>query len=63
MNLRQGLDKLKFDVRMIDLNVRTGTISTTEVKKHLENLDDAQSNTTPLEIDENEGASSYSDDN
>jgi hypothetical protein len=60
MNLRQGLDKLKYDIRMIDLNVRTGTITTNEVKKHLDNLDDTQSNTTPLNIDENEGPS-YSD--
>ncbi len=62
MNLRQGLDKLKFDIRMIDLNVRTGTTNTAEVKKHLENLDDVQNNTTPLNIDENEGPS-YSDEN
>jgi hypothetical protein len=56
MNLRQALDKLKFDVRMVDLNVRTGATNTTEVKKFLDGLDDNQNNTTPLNIDENEVA-------
>lgn len=56
MNLRQALDKIKFDVRMVDLNIRTGAISTADVKQQLESLTDAQDNTVPLEIDENEVA-------
>jgi hypothetical protein len=55
MNLRQALDKMKFDVRMVDLNVRNGSIKQQDVQKHLESLEDAQTNATNLEIDENEG--------
>lgn len=57
MNLRQGLEKLKYDVRMIDLNVRTGVLTQGEVKKHIDSLDDTKDNTAPLNIDENEAPS------
>lgn len=63
VNLRQGLEKLKFDVRMIDLNLRSGVLKSNEVQKHLESLEDAQENAAPLQIDENEGNGTYTEGN
>ena len=51
MNLRSGLDKLKFDVRMVELNVRTSTISKEDVKKNLESLPDHASNSESFSVD------------
>lgn len=51
MNLRSGLDKLKFDVRMVELNVRTRTISKEEVKKNLESLPDQAANSESFSVD------------
>lgn len=51
MNLRSGLDKLKFDVRMVELNVRTRTITEKEVAQNLSNLPDQAGNSENFSVD------------
>ncbi len=51
MNLRGGLDKLKFDVRMVELNVRTRTITEKEVAQNLASLPDQASNSESFSVD------------
>lgn len=51
MNLRGGLDKLKFDVRMVELNVRTRTITEKEVAQNLANLPDQAGNSENFSVD------------
>lgn len=51
MNLRSGLDKLKFDVRMVELNVRTRTITEKEVAQNLASLPDQASNSENFSVD------------
>ena len=51
MNLRGGLDKLKFDVRMVELNVRTRTITEKEVAQNLASLPDQAGNSENFSVD------------
>lgn len=51
MNLRAGLDKIKFDVRMQELNVRNGTITNEDLKKHLNQLDDSKDNSLEFKVE------------
>ena len=40
MALRSGIDKLKFDKRMIDINVKKRTLTKSDIDKQLKDLPD-----------------------
>lgn len=45
---------IKFDSRMIEYNLTRGTLTKEEYDKHLQSLPDLTSQSTTLEIEENE---------
>jgi hypothetical protein len=61
MNLRQCIDNLKFDARMVDINMKAQTLSQAELKRHLESLPDLQGQTISMDL-ENPDLDSSSDD-
>lgn len=40
MQLKDALQIMKFDTRLVDLYIKNGTINKEEYKKHLESLED-----------------------
>lgn len=52
MSLEKAMKDLKFDARMIEINLNTGRITKEELKKHLETLPDSTDNSEALEIEE-----------
>ena len=51
MNLRAGLDKIKFDIRMQELNIRNGSISQEELKKQLNQLPDSENEAIEYKVE------------
>lgn len=47
----QDLEKIKFDKRVADFNVKRGHITKEQVKKHLEALPDYSANAQAIEIE------------
>lgn len=61
MSLKDDLQKMKFDTRMVDLGLQQGHITEKELKKHLESLPDSESKARPLNIKWEDRGSSDSD--
>ncbi|MEK6553952.1 MAG: hypothetical protein AABZ31_01830 [Bdellovibrionota bacterium] len=51
MNLRAGLEKVKYDIRMQELNVRNGSITAEELKKQLSQLPDSKDNSEEFKVE------------
>ena len=51
MSLRKALDKLKFDVRMVDLNLKSQSLTIDELKKNRDSLPDLKDQTTSIDLE------------
>lgn len=51
MSLKNAIDKLKYDSRMVDINLKSQILNTQDIKKHLDHLPDLQANCTSLDIE------------
>ncbi len=58
MSLNKAYEKMKYDRRLLDLNLRLGQITKEEYDKFVQSLADASENATNLEIDEPKSESS-----
>jgi len=52
MSLDKAMKNLKFDARMIEFNLRTGTLTKEELQKHLSQLPDSANNSAKLDLDD-----------
>jgi hypothetical protein len=50
MSLKNAIDKLKYDARMIDINVKSQVLNAADLKKHLEKLTDLESNAMQIDL-------------
>ncbi len=53
MSLNKAYEKLKFDKRLLDLNLRLGNLTQEEYDKHMKSLEDLESNSEKIEFEEN----------
>ena len=51
-NLNTFIEKIKFDTRMVDYNIKQGAITSTEYEQYLAQLPDLADKTVSLELDE-----------
>jgi len=61
MSLDKAMKNMKFDSRMLEINLRTGTLTKEEIKKYLEQLPDSGSNCEKLDLEEDHQVQSTSD--
>lgn len=52
MNLKDSLDKMKFDTRLVDWNIANKVITQDELDKHISKLGDDAGQAAPVEIDD-----------
>ena len=57
MSLNKAYEKMKYDRRLLDLNLRLGQITQEEYDKFVESQPDVADNAAHLEIDEIKGES------
>jgi hypothetical protein len=50
VSLKIAIDNLKYDSRMIDINFKSQSLSTDELKKHLDKLPDLATASVPVEL-------------
>ncbi len=55
MGLREELEKLKFDTRLVDLNLKHKRVKPEELQKHLDALPDTAANVISLDALEDHG--------
>ena len=60
MGLKKAIDNLKFDARMLDINMKSQTLTAEDLKKQLEKLPDLSGACMPLEF-EDEDQDSFGD--
>jgi hypothetical protein len=51
MSLKSAMDNLKFDSRMIEINLKNQSITKDEYKKYLDKLSDVKNVAIPLDIE------------
>jgi hypothetical protein len=51
MSLKKSIENLKYDARMVDINLKASLLTSTEWQKHLEKLPDLQANSAPVEFE------------
>ena len=54
MSLKDAIEKLKYDSRMVEINMKSEILNGQDLKKHLEKLPDLKGNSMSLDI-ESEG--------
>jgi len=57
MSLDNAMKNMKFDLRLIEFNIRTGQLTKEEVQKYLQSLPDSSANSEKLDIEENSSSS------
>ena len=61
MNINKAIENMKFDVRLVDYNIKHSILTEADVKSQENNLPDSSSACEPLRFTENEGSGSSSD--
>ncbi len=51
MSLKNAIDKLKYDSRMSEINLKSQIVTHQDLKKNLEKLPDVAANSAPLDLD------------
>lgn len=51
MGLKEALENLKFDARMVDINLKSRVLTDDSLKKHLEQLEDLAPASIPVDLD------------
>jgi hypothetical protein len=49
--LKEAMEELKFDTRLIEQKINQGLLTKEEVQKHLASLEDSAGNSVPLDLD------------
>lgn len=52
MSLKESIEGLKYDARMVDINLKSQNLNAAEWQKHLEKLPDLSSNCEPVEFED-----------
>lgn len=52
MSLKNAIDNLKFDARMLDINLKNQTLTPEEIKKHLSQLPDSKDLSMNLDLND-----------
>ena len=52
MSLNKAVENLKFDKRLLDLNLRLGRVTQEEYDQHLNQLTDLESDSSRLDLEE-----------
>lgn len=60
MSLKKAIDNLKYDTRMIDINLKSRNLTSEELKQRLGQLTDVQSSSIPVDLDSNSDTDSLS---
>lgn len=55
--LNRSIEKLKFDKRLLDLNLRLGLLTQTEYDQHVKSLEDLEANSEKLDLESGKGHS------
>jgi hypothetical protein len=63
MSLNDSIDKLKYDVRMVDINLKSQVLTQAELDKHTKALNDLQSQSMALDLENNSDVDSLSENN
>lgn len=58
MSLNKALENLKFDKRLVDINVRQGRLTQEEYEQHLKTLKDLEADVEKLTLDESDADAS-----
>ncbi len=53
-DLNQSLDKMKFDVRMRDWNIKQGNVKKEDLEKHMQSLNDSSASCEPVTLEDKE---------
>ena len=53
MSLRRCIENLKFDARMLDINIKSHVLTPDDLKKHLASLPDLQDQTLKVDLNSN----------
>ena len=61
MSLKNSIDNLKFDSRMVEINLKNQTLNVEEHKKFLDKLPDVKSSAIPLDLESNSDYDSLND--
>lgn len=61
MSLNKALEDLKFDKRLFEINIRLGRLSTEEIEKHNKSLEDLESQSEKLDIENSSESDSIQD--
>lgn len=61
MALYKAMEKLKFDARLIEINLKHGHITKDELQKHLNSLPDLAANAEQLDVEERRRQGNSSD--
>lgn len=59
MKLREHIDKLKFDSRMTDINLKAGRLTKEEMDKYLSSLPDSAAQAETLKLEDEKSNGSY----
>lgn len=51
MSLNKAVENLKFDMRLLDLNLRLGRLTQSEYDQHIKSLTDLESDSVKIDLD------------
>jgi hypothetical protein len=54
MSLNKAVENLKFDKRLLDLNLRLGRLTQDEYNQHLKGLEDLESDSSKVDLEESD---------
>lgn len=54
MSLNKAVENLKFDKRLLDLNLRLGRLTQEEYSQHLQNLTDLEADSAKVDLEESD---------
>lgn len=54
MSLNKAVENLKFDKRLLDLNLRLGRLTQDEYNQHLKSLEDLEVDSAKLDLEESD---------
>ncbi len=60
-SLDKAMQNLKYDTRMLEINLRAGTLTQEEAKKHLEQLPDSGNNCEKLDLEDDQQSQNSSE--
>jgi hypothetical protein len=53
--IKANLEKMKYDTRLIELNIKNGRVTKEEIQNHMQNLEDDSGKAQPLDLEGKSG--------